>query len=117
MKIEIKGRHKNALFHREEISFDVIGGKASREDVRKVLAAQLGTEENHLIVSDIDHGFGSTMVRGFAKKYDSLEDLKRIEPHYQIKRNKINDGKNTEETKTNSVKNEGTETNTQEGKS
>lgn len=88
MQIEIQGRHKNMFFHREEVKFELLNIKKtpSREEVRKALAAQLGSSDELVVVDEIDHEFGSTRVYGFAKKYDSVEDLKKTESVYMRKR-------------------------------
>ncbi len=89
MDIEIEGRHKNILLHREEINFEVINEKKtpSRAEVRAALAGKLGTDENLVIIDEIDHEFGSTRIVGFAKKYDSIEELKKTEAVHMRVRN------------------------------
>ncbi len=88
MQIEIEGRHKNNLLHREEITFEILGVKTtpSRIEIRKALAGQLGVGEELVMIDEIDHEFGSTRVVGFAKKYDSVEELKKIESTHMRKR-------------------------------
>ncbi len=88
MQIEIEGRHKNTFFHREEVNFELLNIKKtpSREEVRKALAAQLGANEELVVIDEIDHEFGSTRVYGFAKKYDTVEDMKKTEPKFMRKR-------------------------------
>ncbi|MEK6821184.1 MAG: 30S ribosomal protein S24e [archaeon] len=94
MKIEIKNRTKNIFFHREEITFLLTGvpSTPSRNDVRKLVAAQLSADENLLIVDLIDHAFGQDQVTGTARKYDTPEDLKKSEPLHQQKRNHVGAG-------------------------
>ncbi len=88
MEIEIEGRHKNTLLHREELNFEILNAKKTptRTEVRNKLAAMLGVDENLLVVDEISHDFGSTRVTGFAKKYDSVEDLQKTEPLHMRKR-------------------------------
>lgn len=88
MQIEIEGRHKNILLHREEINFEILGVKQtpSRAEIRKTLAGQLGVEEELVMIDEINHEFGSMHVVGFAKKYDSVEELKKIESTHMRKR-------------------------------
>ncbi len=88
MDIEIEGRHKNSLLHREEIRFEILNVKATptRKEIRTKLAAQLGAKEELLIVDEIDHEFGSTVVTGFAKVYDSAEQLKSMEAEHMVRK-------------------------------
>lgn len=88
MQIEMEGRKKNTLLHREEFNFQILNVKKTpaRTDVRKELAAKLGATEELVIVDDITHEFGSTHIVGFAKKYDSIDDLKKIEPQFMRKK-------------------------------
>ncbi len=89
MEIEIEGRHKNNLLHREEINFEILNAKQtpSRMEVREKLAGKLGVGVELVVIDEIDHEFGSTCIVGFAKKYDSIEHLKEIESEYIRKRN------------------------------
>lgn len=88
MEIEIEGRHKNNLLHREEINFEVLNVKKtpSRKEIRSALAGKLGANEELVMIDEINHEFGSMRIVGFAKRYDSIEDLKRIEPTHMRKR-------------------------------
>ncbi len=95
MQIEIEGRHKNILLHREEINFEILGVKQtpSRSEIRKAIAGQLGVNEELVMIDEIEHEFGSTRVVGFAKKYDSVEELKKIESTHMRKRHGDTDAK------------------------
>ena len=88
MNIEIEGRHKNSLLQREEIQFEVLNIKSTptRKEIRSKLAAQLGAKEELLIVDEIEHEFGSTVVTGFAKLYDSPEALKQLEAEHMVRK-------------------------------
>jgi small subunit ribosomal protein S24e len=101
MEIEIEGRHKNTFFHREEVNFEILNIKKtpSRAEVRKALAVQLGAGEELIVVDEINHEFGSTCVVGFAKRYDTIEDLKKTEPMYMRARHGEKDEKAAAPTK------------------
>ncbi|MEK6902067.1 MAG: 30S ribosomal protein S24e [archaeon] len=88
MEIEMEGRKKNTLLHREELNFEILHVKKTptRNEVRKELAAKLGATEDLVIIDDITHEFGSMHIVGFAKRYDSIEDLKKIEPSFMRKK-------------------------------
>lgn len=88
MQLEIEGRHKNMLLHREEINFEILNVKKtpSRAEVRAKVAGSLGVNEELVMIDEINHEFGSTRIVGFAKKYDSVEDLKRVESTHMRKR-------------------------------
>ncbi len=88
MNLEIEGRHKNTLLQREEIQFEVLDSKTTptRKEIRTKLAAQLGAKEELLIIDEIDHEFGSTVVTGFAKLYENMEALQQLEAEHMVRK-------------------------------
>lgn len=98
MQIEIQGRHKNPLLHREEFSFELVDTKKipDRKTLRTQLATQLGADENLVIVENIEHTFGTSRIIGTAKRYDTLEDLKKIESAHIQKRHGLDEEKKAE---------------------
>ena len=95
MQIEIEGRHKNPLLHREELNFELLDTKKipDRKALRTQLAAQLGADENLIIVEHIEHTFGTSRIVGSAKRYDTIEDLKKIESAHNLKRHGLEEPK------------------------
>ena len=104
MELEIEGRHKNVLLHREELNFEILDAKQTptRKEIRTKLAGMLGVEEGLVIIDEIEHEFGSSRVVGFAKKYDSVEEMKKTEPTYMRKKH----GEKAEEKKGEEAKEE-----------
>ena len=88
MEIKILNKTENALFNLTEITAEVAHEGAAtpkRADVRKLLAAQLGAEENRLALRQIDTPF-STKSKIIAVLYKTKEDLQRAEPKYIVGR-------------------------------
>lgn len=115
MEIEIIEKRENPLLNRVEVKFRVKheGEKTPERDlVKSDLADMLKTDKNLVIIDRIRPSFGVAMSFGYAKIYNSLEDVKKVEPEYILKRNKF--GEKVEEKKT--VKEEGKVEGEKEGK-
>jgi|Deesub1362A_J573_1020465.scaffolds.fasta_scaffold03415_4 small subunit ribosomal protein S24e len=89
MEIEITAEKENKLLKRKEISFRVKfeGPTPKREDVKKKLCAMLGAPENLTVVQSLKGIFGKSECMGFAKVYESEEDLKSTEEEHIIRKN------------------------------
>jgi len=90
MEIEIEEKRENPLLYRKEIRFVVIHegeGTPSRAIVKEELAKKLKEKTGNIIIDYIRSHFGSQKSIGYAKVYKSLDDAKKIEPEYIIKRN------------------------------
>ncbi|RLF60483.1 MAG: 30S ribosomal protein S24e [Thermoplasmata archaeon] len=111
MELEIIEKRENPLLNRTEIKFRVKhqGEKTpERELVKNDLAEMLKVNKSLIIIDYIRPGFGMAISSGYAKVYKSMEDAKRVEPSYILKRNKFGEAK---EEKAEEVKEE-----TKEGK-
>ena len=89
MKLDIKSKNNNVLLSRTEVDFVVEhSGEStpSRLDVRKYIAAKLGSKEELVVLKSLKTGFGSISSKGIAHVYKNEKDLKKIEPEYLIKR-------------------------------
>ncbi|HEX17221.1 MAG: 30S ribosomal protein S24e [Thermoplasmata archaeon] len=98
MELEITDKRENPLLNRTEIRFRVKheGEKTpEREIVREDIARLLKVKKDLVVIDHIRPSFGIAVSSGYAKIYKSIEDAKRIEPSYILKRNKI--GEATEE--------------------
>jgi ribosomal protein S24E len=84
MEISIKSKTENPLMNRTEIQA-VVSYAASptpkRGEVRKLLAAQLGADENLLVIRKLKPKFGSH-ADCLAILYKSKEDLDKTEPEH-----------------------------------
>ena len=106
MELEIIEKRENPLLNRTEVKFRVKhqGEKTpERELVKSDLAEMLKVNKSVVIIDYIRPSFGMAISSGYAKIYKSIEDAKKIEPSYIIKRNKLGEVK---EEKTEEVKEE-----------
>jgi len=111
MELEMIEKRENPLLNRTEIKFRVKhqGEKTpERELVKNDLAEMLKVNKSLIIIDYIRPGFGMAISSGYAKVYKSMEDARRVEPSYILKRNKFGEAK---EEKAEEVKEE-----TKEGK-
>ena len=106
MELEIIEKRENPLLNRTEVKFRVKhqGEKTpERELVKSDLAEMLKVNKSLVIIDYIRPSFGMAVSSGYAKIYKSVEDAKKIEPSYILKRNKFGEVK---EEKTEEVKEE-----------
>jgi len=106
MELEIIEKRENPLLNRTEVKFRVKhqGEKTpERELVKSDLAEMLKVNKSLVIIDYIRPSFGMAISSGYAKIYKSIEDAKKIEPSYILKRNKFGEVK---EEKTEEVKEE-----------
>ena len=92
MELVIEEKKDNPLLNRMEIRFRVKHPKAStpkREDIRNLIAANLNVEKDRVIIARMHTPFGIHETKGYAKVYYSVEDAKKIEPDYILKRHKL----------------------------
>lgn len=113
MELEIIEKKENPLLSRTEIRFRVkhAGEKTpERELVKSDLAEMLKVDKNLVIIDYIRPGFGISVSTGYAKVYRRVEDIKRMEPNYILKRNRFGEiekgQEKTEEEKVEEVKEE-----------
>lgn len=99
MKIEITQDKENALLNRRDILFGVTPEKEvySRKVVKNKLVALLDTKPGLLILDRMNTQYGMQEVVGYARLYDTVQDLNRIEPAYMIARNATEGTEETEE--------------------
>ncbi|HIP66778.1 MAG TPA: 30S ribosomal protein S24e [Candidatus Nanopusillus sp.] len=92
MEVKIIERNENKLLNREEI-YAVVehpnGATPKREEIRKRLAAMLGVTENLIVVQKILSMYGLPISRVWAHIYKDEAILKRLEPKYLLRRNKL----------------------------
>jgi small subunit ribosomal protein S24e len=90
MEIEIKEKIENPLLNRTEIHFDCIyQGEATPKtlDVKNKLVAILDADKNLLVVDNVLPKFGEGKADGYAKIYDSEENLNKIETKHVLAKN------------------------------
>jgi ribosomal protein S24E len=89
MKIKVIEKNTNKLLDRLEVHFVVDAEKETpkRLEVRSKLAAMINYDENLVIIKGIHQETGSRKSKGIAHAYKSVDNLKKVEPEYLIKRN------------------------------
>lgn len=102
MDIEIVEQKHNPLLGRREVRFRVShqGEKTpTRDAIREKLAAQLNSKKGNVVIDAMNSAFGRSSTRGYARIYDTQEVLAKNEPHYLLKRNKLEELKPKKEKK------------------
>ncbi|MBI5681151.1 MAG: 30S ribosomal protein S24e [Methanobacterium sp.] len=91
MEIEIREKIENPLLNRTEIHFDCIyQGESTPKvlDIKNKLVALLDADKNLLVVDKVLPNFGEGKADGYAKIYDSEENLNEIETEHVLAKNK-----------------------------
>ena len=91
MKVKILSQKENPLFKRKEIVFEVDHQETKstppRTEVKKALANVLGVDQNLVFIRRFETRTGTQIAQGHANVYESVEQAKKTEPPYIIKRN------------------------------
>ena len=91
MEIKITSNNKNPLLERKELSFRVYqkpkGKTPTRLEVKKTIATELKINEELVFIKKMKTMTGTTIARGVANAYETIEQAKLVEPEYIIKRN------------------------------
>ncbi|MDD3985144.1 MAG: 30S ribosomal protein S24e [Methanobacterium sp.] len=91
MEINVNEKIVNPLLNRTEIHFDcTYQGEATPKvlDVKNRLVATLDVNKNLLVVHNLKPSYGEGKANGYAKLYDSEEDLNKIEMDHVVRKNK-----------------------------
>ena len=90
MEIEITSQNENKVLNRNEIKFfcDYEGDPTPTIlEVKSKLVALLDSKKELVVVDNLKPHFGEPKALGYAKVYDSEEDLKSIETKSVIEKN------------------------------
>ncbi len=90
MEIEIFEEKENKLFNRKEIKFYVdYDGEATPKvlDIKSKLVALLNAKKETVVVDNVQPHYGEPKALGYAKVYDTVDDLKYIETKHVIAKN------------------------------
>ena len=90
MEIEFIEEKENKLFNRKEIKFYVdYDGEATPKvlDIKSKLIALLNTKKDLIVVDNVQPHYGEPRALGYAKIYDTVEDLEYIETKHVIAKN------------------------------
>ncbi|MGB7970300.1 MAG: 30S ribosomal protein S24e [Methanobacterium sp.] len=91
MEIIVNEKIENPLLNRTEIRFDcTYQGEATPKvlDVKNRLVATLNVDKNLLVVHNLKPSYGEGKAHGYAKLYDSEENLNKIERDHVVSKNK-----------------------------
>ena len=90
MEIEFIDEKENKVFNRKEIKFYVdYDGEATPKllDIKSKLVALLNTKKDLIVVDNVQPHYGEPKAVGYAKVYDTVEDLEYIEAKHVIAKN------------------------------
>ena len=89
MEIKVLEEKKNTLLQRREIQFSVSHnlGTPSRQEIKDKLAAYLNSKPELVVIERMKPEFGKRETRGYAKIYETMDRLKRVETEHIIQRN------------------------------
>ena len=90
MEIEFIEEKENKVFNRKEIKFYVdYDGEATTKvlDIKSKLVALLNTKKDLIVVDNVQPHYGEPKALGYAKVYDTVDDLTYIETKHVIAKN------------------------------
>ncbi len=90
MEIDIFEDKENKVFNRREIKFYVeYEGEATPKilDIKSKLVALLNSKKDATVVDNVQPHYGEPKALGYAKVYDTVEDLEYIETKSVIAKN------------------------------
>ena len=94
MDIEIIAEVENKTLFRKEIDFriDHVGTTTpSRSDIRAKIGAQFDADSEAVVVKKLETKYGIGVTEGSARIYSDLDQMKRIELDYILKRHESED--------------------------
>ena len=92
MEIKIQENKENALLDRREIVFTLRhDGETtpSRSQVRQLVASQIGTKTENVVVESMQSEYGRGATRGVARAYKSADAARGTERTHLLKRNSL----------------------------
>lgn len=92
MEIKIESQKENALMGRKEITFSLRhDGETtpSRVQVRQLVAGEIGTKTENIVVDQMASEYGLGSTRGTARAYKSAEAARATERVHLLKRNQL----------------------------
>ena len=96
MNIEIVAEVENKTLFRKEIDFriDHVGSTTpSRKDIQAKIGAQFDADSEAVVVKKLETKYGIGITEGSARIYSDLEQMKRIELDYVLKRHESEEKK------------------------
>jgi small subunit ribosomal protein S24e len=91
MEVKIISKKDNPLLKRKEVQFQIEHGPngktPARLDIKRSIASELQVKDTLVFIKRMNTKTGTNTTAGEANAYESVEQAKRIEPDYIIKRN------------------------------
>ncbi|MEA3136766.1 MAG: small subunit ribosomal protein S24e [Thermoplasmata archaeon] len=92
MDVKITQQKDNALMARKDIRFQVAhAGETtpSRTQVRQLVAAQVGTKTENVVIESMETEYGIGRTAGVARAYKSSDEARKTERTHLLKRNAL----------------------------
>jgi small subunit ribosomal protein S24e len=92
MDVKITQQKDNALMARKDIMFKVTHeGETtpSRTQVRQLVAAQVGTKTENVVIDTMETEYGIGRTAGIARAYKTADDARKTERTHLLKRNAL----------------------------
>jgi small subunit ribosomal protein S24e len=92
MELKIESSKENALMGRKEIVFTLRHEGAttpSRVQVRQLVAGEVGTKTENVVIDSMRTEYGLGATRGTARAYKSAEEARKLERIHFLKRNQL----------------------------
>jgi small subunit ribosomal protein S24e len=92
MDVKITQQKDNALMARKDIRFQVAhAGETtpSRTQVRQLVAAQVGTKTENVVIETMETEYGIGRTAGIARAYKSVDEARKTERTHLLKRNAL----------------------------
>src|SRR5688572_31043528 len=92
MEVKITQQKENALMARKDIAFQVAHpGETtpSRTQVRQLVAAQVGTKTENVVIDSMETEYGIGRTSGVARAYKSPDEARKTERTHLLKRNAL----------------------------
>lgn len=88
MEINEKQKEENSLLHRKEIELTIKDYEEtpSRKKILEKISANLGYDEDKIVIDKIDQEYGKKESKCSIKVYDSKEDLEKYSKKYKSTR-------------------------------
>lgn len=92
MELKIVSNKENALMGRKEIAFLLRhDGETtpSRVQVRQLLASEVGSKTENVVIDAMESEYGRGQTRGTARAYRSADEARKTERTHFLKRNSL----------------------------
>ena len=92
MELKITQNKENALLNRKDIAFALThAGETtpSRVQVRQLVAAEIGTKTENVVIDSMESEYGFGRTAGTARAYKSADEARKSERVHFLKRNAL----------------------------